>query len=94
MDEECASVCFGRLCKLYFIIMMPLLGIFCKISNIVLQYIMTGGVPYSLTVPKLPTRDSMTDEQFDRMMENGYKQAKNGQTLSIDEAFAKIREGL
>lgn len=94
MDEECASVCFGRLCKSYFIIMMPLLGIFCKISNIVLQYIMTGGVPYSLTVPKLPTRDSMTDEQFDRMMENGYKQAKNGQTLSIDEAFAKIREGL
>lgn len=65
MDEECASVCFGRLCK-----------------------------SYSLTVPKLPTRDSMTDEQFDRIMENGYKQAKNGQTLSIDEAFAKIREGL
>lgn len=64
------------------------------IDTLYRQIIMTGGVPYSLTVPKLPTRDSMTDEQFDRMMENGYKQAKNGQTLSIDEAFAKIREGL
>lgn len=73
--------------------MVPLHAIFWKIPNIVWQY-MTGGVPYSLTVPKLPTRDSMTDEQFDRMMENGYKQAKNGQTLSIDEAFATIHEGL
>ncbi len=56
------------------------------------QIIMTGGVPYSLTVPKLPTRDSLTDEQFNTMMEKGYNQAKSGEGLPIDEAFAKIRE--
>lgn len=55
---------------------------------------MTGGVPYPLTVPKLPTRDGMTDEQFNAMMEKGFSQAKSGQSIPVDEAFAKIREGL
>lgn len=39
------------------------------IDTLYRQIIMTGGVPYSLTVPNLPTRDSMTDEQFNVMME-------------------------
>ena len=39
------------------------------IDTLYRQIIMTGGVPYSLTVPNLPARDSMTDEQFDVMME-------------------------
>lgn len=51
---------------------------------------MTGGVPYSLTVPQFPVRDSMNDDQFNLIMEKGYKQAKNGQTMSVDEAFSKI----
>ncbi len=64
------------------------------IDTLYRQIIMTGGVPYSLTVPKLPTRDSLTDEQFNTMMEKGYDQAKSGEGLSVDEAFAKIREGI
>lgn len=64
------------------------------IDTLYRQIIMTGGVPYSLTVPKLPTRDSLTDAQFDAMMEKGYSQAKSGEGLSIDEAFDKIREGI
>ena len=64
------------------------------IDTLYRQIIMTGGVPYSLTVPSLPTRDSMTDEQFHAMMEKGYHQAKSGEGLSVDEAFAKIREGI
>lgn len=64
------------------------------IDTLYRQIIMTGGVPYSLTVPKLPARDSMTDEQFNAMMEKGYKQAVNGQTSSVEEAFVKIREGI
>lgn len=64
------------------------------IDTLYRQIIMTGGVPYSLTVPKLPTRDSMTDEQFNAMMEKGYSQANSGQAVPIDEAFAKIREGI
>ncbi len=64
------------------------------IDTLYRQIIMTGGVPYSLTVPKLPTRDSLTDEQFNTMMEKGYNQEKSGEGLPIDEAFAKIREGI
>ena len=64
------------------------------IDTLYRQIIMTGGVPYSLTVPDLPTRDSMTDEQFNVMMEKGYYQAKTGTGLSVDEAFAKIREDI
>ena len=64
------------------------------IDTLYRQIIMTGGVPYSLSVPKIPTRDSMTDAQFDAIMEKGYRQAKSGQTIPLDEAFAQIREGL
>ena len=62
------------------------------IDTLYRQIIMTGSVPYSLAVPKLPTRDSLTGAQFDAMMETGYNQAKSGEGLPIDEAFAKIRE--
>ena len=64
------------------------------IDTLYRQIIMTGGVPYSLTVPKIPTRDTMSDAQFNAMMENGYNQAKSGRSIPIDEAFDKIREGL
>lgn len=64
------------------------------IDTLYRQIIMTGGVPYSLSVPKLPTRDSLTDEQFNSMMEIGYNQAKSGEGMSVEEAFAKIRKGI
>ena len=52
------------------------------------QIIMTGGVPY------LPTRDSMTDAEFNTIMEKGYHQAKTGEGISVEEAFEKIRNGV
>ena len=55
------------------------------IDTLYRQIIMTGGVPYSLTVPKLPTRDSLTDEQFNAMMGKGCNQAKSGEGMSVDE---------
>ncbi len=65
------------------------------IDTLYRQIIMTGGVPYSLSVPQIPpTRDSMTEAQFNAMMEKGYQQAKNGQTIPVDEAFAQIRSEL
>lgn len=63
------------------------------IDTLYRQIIMTGGVPYSLAVPKLPTRDSMTQEQFNAIMAEGYEQAKAGKGSPVDEAFAGIREG-
>ena len=64
------------------------------IDTLYRQIIMTGGVPYSLSVPQIPTRDSMTEAQFNAMMEKGYQQAKHGQAIPVDEAFAQIRNEL
>ena len=62
------------------------------IDTLYRQIIMTGSVPYSLSVPKVPTLDSMSEEQFDAMMQKGYDEAKAGIGLPVNEAFDKIRE--
>lgn len=41
----------------------------------------------------IPTYDALTERQFHAMMETGYQQAQKGQTVSVEEAFAKIAEG-
>ena len=64
------------------------------IDTLYRQIIMTRGVPYSLSVPTIPTLDSMNREQFDAMMQKGYDEAKAGVGLSVDEAFQKVREVL
>lgn len=64
------------------------------IDTLYRQIIMTGGVPYPLTVPTLPTRDTMTDAEFNAIMEKGYQQAKNGEAIPLEDAFAIIREGI
>ena len=62
------------------------------IDTLYRQIIMTGGVPYSLTVPRIPTLDGMNKEQFDEMMQKGYDEARAGVGLPADEAFKKVRE--
>lgn len=43
---------------------------------------------------KIPTYDHLTKSQFHSMMETGYQQAQNGQTVSVEEAFATIAGGI
>lgn len=62
------------------------------IDTLYRQIIMTNGIPYSLSVPSLPTRDSMSAAQFDQMMEKGLNQAKAEQGMDLDAAFARISE--
>ena len=64
------------------------------INTLYRQIIMNRGIPYSLSVPKIQTRDSMTDEEFDAVMETGYRQAKSSQTIPLDDAFAQIHKNL
>lgn len=64
------------------------------IDTLYRQIIMTGGVPYSLSVPKLQTLDSMSAEQVDMMLQKGYDEAKAGIGLSVEDAFRKVREGI
>ena len=64
------------------------------IDSLYRQIIMTNSIPYSFSIPTLPTRDSITAEQFDVMMAEGLKQAKAGQGMNLEDAFSKIRENL
>ena len=55
------------------------------------QIIMTRSIPFPLTVPAAPvTRDEMDLAAFDSMMEKGLKQAKAGQGMSLEAAFAEL----
>ena len=58
-----------------------------------------AGVPAGISrqeqtelVPTLPARDCMSDEEFDAMMEEGYRQAMSGDGLPLEEAFADINQ--
>lgn len=42
----------------------------------------------------VPTYDALTERQFRAMMETGYQQAQNGQTISVEKAFAEIAESI
>lgn len=59
------------------------------------QVILKNGIPFPLTVPAEPkTRDTMTNNEFNAMMENGMRQAKAGESIPVDTAFDKILEKL
>ena len=56
------------------------------------QVIMRDGVPFSLDIPdKLATRDSITQAEFNTMMQTGLAQAKRNDSLSVDEAFNQLK---
>lgn len=55
------------------------------------QVILRDGIPFSLDLPsKLPTRDTMTNAEFDAMMQTGLEQAQRGESSPLDEAFARL----
>ena len=57
-----------------------------------MQVIMRDGVPFSLDIPdKLATRDSITQAEFNTMMQTGLAQAKRNDSLSVDEAFNQLK---
>ena len=56
------------------------------------QVIMRDGVPFSLDIPdKLATRDSITQAEFNTMMQTGLAQSKRNDSLSVDEAFNQLK---
>lgn len=56
------------------------------------QVIMRDGVPFSLDIPdKLATRDSITQAEFNTMMQTGLAQAKRIDAVSVDEAFNQLK---
>ena len=59
------------------------------------QVIMRGGVPFSLDIPhNLVTRDSLSEAEFDAMMQTGLMQAKRDESLTVEDAFHQLRAGI
>ena len=59
------------------------------------QVIMKRGIPFSVELPSgIKTLDTMTDAEFDEMMQTGLEQAKRGESVPYEEAFDRLMEGL
>ena len=59
------------------------------------QVIMRDGVPFSLELPNtLATRDTLSKEKFDTMIQTGLAQAKADDSLDLDDAFRKLKAGI
>ena len=59
------------------------------------QITMTGGIPFSLSLPKAPAAlnaDTMTDDQLLAALQVGIKEIQNGDTVDAASAFAQFRE--
>lgn len=56
------------------------------------QVIMRDGVPFSVDIShNLLTRDSLSKQEFDDMMQNGLLQAKQDNSLSVDDVFRQLK---
>lgn len=56
------------------------------------QVIMKDGVPFSLEIPStLTTRDALSKEEFDTIMQTGLAQAKADDSLAMDDAFNQLK---
>ena len=59
------------------------------------QVILKRGIPFAVTIPhSLPTRDSMSDEEFEQMISASLEQAKRGESIPFGEAMDKFMRGL
>lgn len=56
------------------------------------QIIMRDGIPFALEIPeKFSTRDTISKEDFDTIMQTGLTQAKRDESLSVEEAFQELK---
>lgn len=59
------------------------------------QVILKRGIPFSVDLPtEIKTLDTMSNGEFDEMMQNGLAQAKRGDSVPYEEAFAYLMKGL
>lgn len=57
------------------------------------QIILTKSIPFSLSLPHEPqTRDSISNIEFNTIMEKGLKQAKEDQSYPVTDVFASLRQ--
>ena len=47
-----------------------------------------------IVIERITSREDMTDEEFNDFMRISLEQARNGETVSVDEAFEQLFRGL
>ncbi len=59
------------------------------------QIILKKGIPFSLSLQSSPvTLEEMDTKTFNTIMENGLRQAKNGESLNAEDVFNSLRKEL
>ena len=59
------------------------------------QIIMHKGIPFPLTIPStVPARDTLSEADFDMVMQTGYEQAKLDDSESLDDVFGALQDGI
>ena len=59
------------------------------------QISLTGGIPFSISLPKAPqslNMDVMSEEEIHNKLQEGYEDVKAGRVQDAASAFAKFRE--
>ena len=56
------------------------------------QISLTGGIPFSVSLPVSIHADAMTTEEIHQKLEKGYNDIAAGRVQNAAEAFAKFRE--
>ena len=57
------------------------------------QIIYTEGIPFPLVIPKgVQSLDTMTDEEFEQMIDASTEQSKNGNTTPADEVITALKD--
>ena len=57
------------------------------------QIIYTEGIPFPLVIPKgVQSLDTMTDEEFEQMIDASIEQSKNGNTTPADEVITALKD--
>lgn len=59
------------------------------------QVIKKHGVPFPLDVhATLPTRDALSEKEFREILMEGLRQAKADESMLVETAFSRLREGI
>lgn len=71
------------------------LSVSSVINSLYKQIIIKKGIPYPLTLNAIPNSVAeMSKSEFDAMMKKGLDQAKNGESMPIEEAFDDLLKGI
>ena len=65
------------------------------INSLYRQIIMRNGLPFQMAIPvSIPSRDTMNSADFSVMMDRGIEQAKNNNSIPLDDAMNDLLRGL